>query len=158
MAIKVCHMTSSHNPKDQRIFHKQCVSLVNAGYDVYLVERGPSEETNGVHIVGTQEEDTGRFYRLLKRPRHVYKLAKALDADIYQIHDMELLPFALKLKRQGKKVIFDSHEDFAARFADSDALPLPLFAKKILAKIYNTYQSNIIRKLDAVISDRKSVV
>lgn len=152
MAIKVCHMTSTHRAKDQRIFHKQCVSLANAGYDVYLVEQGPSEETNGVHIVGTQEEDAGRFYRLLKRPRHVYKLAKALDADIYQIHDMELLPFALKLKRQGKKVIFDSHEDFATSFADSDALPVPGFVKKFLGKMYNCYERYVVKRLNAVIS------
>ena len=152
MSLKVCHMTSSHNPKDQRIFHKQCVSLAKAGYDVYLVERGESEELNGVHIVGTGEENKGRFYRLLKRPKHVYKLAKALDADIYQIHDMELLPFALKLKRKGKKVIFDSHEDFVTGFSDSDALPLPKFVMKLLGRIYSWYENYVCRRLDAVIS------
>ncbi len=152
MAIKVCHMTSSHNPKDQRIFHKQCVSLAKAGYDVYLVERGDSEEFNGVHIVGTGEENQDRFFRLLKRPQNVYKLALALDADIYQIHDMELLPFALKLKRKGKKVIFDSHEDFATTFADSDALPLPRPFKKLLGELYSCYERYVCRRIDAVIS------
>lgn len=152
MAIKVCHMTSSHNPKDQRIFHKQCVSLAKAGYDVYLVERGDSEELNGVHIVGTGEENQNRFFRLLKRPQNIYKLALALDADIYQIHDMELLPFALKLKRKGKKVIFDSHEDFVTGFSDSDALPLPKCVMNLLGRIYGWYENYVCRRLDAVIS------
>lgn len=152
MSVKVCHMTSTHRAKDQRIFHKECVSLAKAGYDVYLVERGASEEVNGVHIVGTQEEDGGRFYRLLKRPKHVYQIAKSLDADIYHIHDMELLPFAMKLKRSGKKVIFDSHEDFATSFSDSDALPLPGFVKQILGKIYTWYECQVVKKMDAIIS------
>lgn len=152
MPVKVCHMTSSHNPKDQRIFHKECVSLAKAGYDVYLVERGASEEVNGVHIVGTQEEDSGRFFRLLKRPKLVYEIAKSLDADIYHIHDMELLPFAMKLKKQGKKVIFDSHEDFASTFADSDALPLPRPMKKLLGKMYGWYERRVCARLDAIIS------
>lgn len=152
MGIKVCHMTSTHFPKDQRIFYKECVSLVKAGYELYLVEQGASEESNGVHIIGTGEEKRGRFYRLLKRPQDVFKLALRVDADIYHFHDMELMPYGMKLKRKGKKVIFDYHEDYATRFADSDALPLPKFAKKILAGIYAWYERKVLRNMDAVIS------
>lgn len=152
MSIKVCHMTSSHPSKDQRIFYKECVSLAKAGYEVYLVEQGESEEDQGVHIVGTQEENKGRFYRLLTRARNVYKIAKSLDADIYHFHDMELLPYGVKLKRKGKKVIFDSHEDFAKNFSDSDALPLPKGMRKQLAKLYSWYQHRCLKKFDAVIS------
>ena len=54
--IRVCHMTSAHDPEDIRIFHKECVSLAKAGYEVYLVERGESYEKNGVHIVGNISE------------------------------------------------------------------------------------------------------
>ena len=53
--FKVCHMTSAHGVEDIRIFHKECVSLAKAGYDVYLVERGESYEKDGVHIVGVGE-------------------------------------------------------------------------------------------------------
>ena len=38
--IKVCHMTSAHDGEDIRIFHKECMSLARAGYDVYLVQPG----------------------------------------------------------------------------------------------------------------------
>ena len=107
--IKVCHMTSAHEEEDIRIFRKECVSLAEAGYDVYLVERGESYEKNGVHIVGVGEIPAGRLKRMTQGAKKVYAAAKALDADIYHFHDPELLPYGLKLKKAGKKVIFDSH-------------------------------------------------
>lgn len=151
MAIKVCHFTSTHNPKDQRIFYKECISLAKDGYEVYLVEQGDSELADNVHIVGTHETNKGRYYRLLIRPYKVYRIAKNLDADIYQFHDMELLPYGYMLKLSGKKVIFDCHEDYATRFADSDALPLPVFIKEILKKIYILFEKFICSRLDALI-------
>ena len=50
--IKVCHMTSAHQPGDTRIFQKECVSLAKAGYQVFLVQRGESGENSGVRIIG----------------------------------------------------------------------------------------------------------
>lgn len=150
--MKVCHMTSTHNVKDQRIFYKECVSLAKAGYEVYLVEQGNSEEAEGVHIVGTQEQNKGRYYRLLVRPYKVYQIAKKLDADVYHFHDMELLPFGVKLKKKGKKVVFDYHEDYATRFADSDALTGPKWVKDLIAKLYCWYEYRSARQLDAMIS------
>src|SRR5699024_11870027 len=33
------HMTTVHHPYDPRIYHKQCKSLENAGFDVTLIAR-----------------------------------------------------------------------------------------------------------------------
>ena len=65
--IKVCHMTSAHAPGDVRIFHKECVSLAKAGYQVYLVQRGESFEASGVHVIGVGQPSGGRLTRM-KRP------------------------------------------------------------------------------------------
>lgn len=150
--IKVCHVTSTHKAEDQRIFHKECVSLVNNGYDVHIIAQGDDHINKGVTFHGTGEQNTSSAYRLLKRPKIVYKKAIELDAAIYHLHDMELLPYALKLKRRGKKVIFDYHEDFALRFADSDVFHFPKWAMKLMALMYKHYEIYVFKRLDVLIS------
>ena len=148
--IRVCHMTSAHAPEDTRIFHKECVSLANAGYEVYLVARGESYEKNGVYIVGVGEASGGRLQRMTEVAHRVYQKALSLDADIYHFHDPELLPYGLKLKKKGKKVIFDSHENTLDQIQEKPWIPncirYPMF------HIFDWFQKFICRRLDAVIS------
>lgn len=148
--IKVCHMTSAHGPEDVRIFHKECVSLAKAGYQVYLVQRGDSYEKNGVHIIGVGEIPVSRRKRMTQGAKKVYEAALAIDAEIYHFHDPELLPYGLKLKRRGKKVIFDSHEHTAQSILEKAWLPGPTRKPAYLA--YRAYQQTGCRKLDAVIT------
>ena len=61
-------MTSTHHAKDQRIFEKECVSLAQAGFKVYLLAQGKNEKINDIFIIGTGEQNSKRFYRLLIRP------------------------------------------------------------------------------------------
>lgn len=53
---------------------------------------------------------SNRFKRMIQGVKSVYSVAININADIYQLHDPELLTVALKLKKHGKKVVFDSHE------------------------------------------------
>lgn len=148
--MKVCHMTSAHPQEDVRIFHKECCSLAQAGYEVYLVTRGESYEKNGVRIVGVGEIPQSRLKRMTEGARRVYEKALALDCDIYHFHDPELLPYGLKLKKQGKKVIFDSHENTALMFQEKEYLPGAV--RNTLGSLYAGYEKKICRALDAVIS------
>lgn len=147
--IKVCHMTSAHGVEDVRIFHKECVSLAKAGYEVYLVERGESYEKNGVHIVGVGEIPANRLKRMTYEAKRVYRKALELDCDIYHFHDPELLPYGLKLKKHGKKVIFDSHERYTYQLRDKPYLPK--WVTRPIAKAYGLYEKCVLKKIDAVI-------
>lgn len=148
--IKVCHMTSAHAPEDTRIFHKECVSLAKAGYDVYLVAHGNSYDKNGVHITGIGDVTGSRLKRMTEVAHRVYQKALSVDADIYHFHDPELLPYGLKLKKKGKKVIFDSHENTLDQIQEKPWIPnyirLPMF------RCFNWFQKFVCRRLDAVIS------
>lgn len=147
---KVCHMTSAHEEEDDRIFHKECVSLAKAGYEVYLVERGKSYEKNGVHIVGVGQIPKGRLKRMTEGAKRIYEAAKALDADIYHFHDPELLPYGMKLKRAGKKVIFDSHEFYREQICEKQYLPVWL--RNLVAGVYSSYERYALKRLDGVVS------
>lgn len=142
-------MTSAHGVEDVRIFHKECVSLAQAGYEVYLVERGESYDKNGVHIVGVGEMPGGRLKRMTEGAKRVYEAALALDCDIYHFHDPELLPYGLKLKKRGKKVIFDSHELYRMQIAIKSYLPR--IVRKLISKLYRVYENHCLPRLDAVV-------
>lgn len=147
--IKVCHVTSAHPKEDVRIFKKQCVSLAKAGYDVTLIQQGDSYEKDGVHIVGFGQIESSRIKRMLLTSKTAYKKALDVDADIYQLHDPELLPFALKLKRRGKKVIFDSHEKYADLMQDKPYLPQ--WSISAVSRIYGAYERYVLKRIDGLI-------
>ena len=153
---RVCHMTSAHPPGDIRIFRKECVSLARAGYEVFLVQRGESGEDSGVRLVGVGEPSGGRLTRMTSFAGRIYQAALALDADLYHIHDPELLPYGLRLKKQGKRVLFDSHESTAEAILEKTWLPGPL--RRGAHLWYSRYEVSVCRRLDAVISVSPHIV
>ena len=148
--IKVCHMTSAHKPTDVRIFEKECVSLAKKEeYEVYLVAKGKSYDSKNVHIVGIGTNNRGRISRMLFTAKDIYKKALEINADIYHFHDPELLPYGLKLKKKGKKVIFDSHENYSEQIKEK--YYIPKFLRGFISKIFKSYESKVSKKIDGVI-------
>lgn len=147
--IKVCHMSSAHLNTDRRIFVAECSSLAQEGFEVYFVARGESRKENGVQVIGVGDPPKNRLKRMLFFAEKVYRYALALDCEIYHLHDPELLPFALKLKRRGKSVIFDSHEFHGMQIGVKEYLPSAV--AYILAKVYRIFENYVFRKIDGVI-------
>lgn len=147
---KVCHMTSVHTSTDTRIFHKECVSLAGAGYEVYLVAPGESREDKGVHVIGVGTKPASRLKRMTEITKKVYTKALELDCDIYHFHDPELLPYGAKLKKHGKKVIFDIHEDIFD-YIDEKAW-IPRFVRPVISFFANQYFRHVLPKLNGLIT------
>lgn len=148
--MKICHLTSVHQSDDVRIFLKECSSLAKiSSYEVFLVAPGDSRRENGVKVIGVGPQPKSRLARFLRTRKKVYETALDLDADLYHFHDPELLSFGLKLKKKGKIVVFDSHEDYPRQIREK--LYIPKILRNPMAYLYRKKESRICKQIDGVI-------
>ncbi len=148
--MRVVHLTSAHPRYDTRIFLKMCRSLAAAGYDTFLVVAdGLGDERREEVQILDAGKSRQRLSRMLAATRRVADRGLALDADLYHIHDPELLPVALRLKRQGKQVIFDAHEDLPRQILSK--FYLHPVVRHPIAAVMAGFERFACRRLDAVV-------
>ncbi|MET0858438.1 MAG: glycosyltransferase family 4 protein [Telluria sp.] len=148
---RIAHLTSVHRRNDTRIFLKQCRTLAAYGYGVTLIVADGQGDAfrDGVAIVDVGRS-AGRLQRMVGTTARVYARAVALDADVYHLHDPELIPAGLRLKRLGKTVIFDAHEDVSAQLLSKSYLG-PL-SRRALSTGFALYQRFACARFDGIVA------
>ncbi|WPO92045.1 glycosyltransferase [Chryseobacterium sp. HR92] len=146
----VCHLTSVHPRNDSRIFHKMCKSLASNDVRITLVVAdGKGNETvDNVEIIDIGAP-AGRLKRITQTTSEIFNKAKELNADVFHLHDPELLLIAKKLKKLNKKVIFDSHEDTVNTILVSPYLKSPV--SNMISILYENFERYTCKKIDGVI-------
>ena len=94
----VAHLASVHNRTDNRVFYKQCIGLAGSGYSVKLIV---GDGKGDAIIQGVEVLDfipfsyRSRLIRIFIVSPIIMVKALKLRADLYHIHDPELLLFYL---------------------------------------------------------------
>jgi len=153
---KICHLTSVHERFDGRIFRKECKSLQSAGYEVSLiVADGKGDQVVDNIFIYDVGVEVGRIKRILKTTEKIGKRAAELNCDIYHFHDPELIFVGLKLKRLGKRVIFDMHENVPVDIEEKKYIH-PIL-RKMLSFFYQKLEIYVVKKFDGIVSTRESI-
>jgi glycosyltransferase involved in cell wall biosynthesis len=137
--MKVCHLTSVHPYNDARIFHKECVSLVEAGFEVSLVAPIDAPKLEKGVTVLPAGCWSSRLGRLLVTVPRLFLQAVKTRSDIIHFHDPELLTIAPLLRLTGAQMVYDIHEDYVT--AIPQKAYVPYFLGKPLARLAGGLES-----------------
>lgn len=137
-----------HPSTDFRIVEKEAPSLAKK-YETYLIMGDLEDKVVGnLHYIGVNVPKS-RVKRMISLKPFLQKMLE-VDADVYHFEDPELLPLRRRLQKSGKKVIFDSHENFAELILTK--LWIPKVLRRPLSLLFGVYQKINLPKFDAVIT------
>src|SRR5690625_4041359 len=150
--IRIAHLTTVHHPTDPRIYHKQCLSLHKAGFNVYLIAQGDGQEADKPITHIPLKKYKSRLKRMIFGTFSLYRQAKRLKADVYHFHDPELMIVGWLLKKRTNVVIYDIHEDYVTSILQKRYLNN--FFRQIAAKFYTFIERIFTRKLDLTLAEK----
>lgn len=151
---KVCILAPVHLYSDVRVYQKEARTLAGQGYRITILARKDQEPTEAsIKVIGVPRYKT-RLYRFCMQP---WMLWKALEtkADIYHLHNPDTLPIGFILKLLGKRVIYDTHEDFSRRILMREWIPGCL--RKPAARWVGRWERLAGRVLQGVIATQEGV-
>ena len=139
---RVAILSSVHQALDNRVFYREARTLASAGYDVTLIAVHDRDEArDGIRIRALPRVPRSRrplLWRALARQ------ALATRADIFHIHDPELLLLTPYLRqRTGRPTIYDIHEANADFIAVKEYLLAPL--RRPLAGAFRRLEPRLAR-------------
>ena len=86
---------------------------------------------------------------MLVLPWRLLKRAQQIRASIYHFHDPELLTIAHALRKNGAKVIYDSHEDVPRSIMSRDWIPL--WMRRVVSTCFEVFENFVARRMACVV-------
>jgi glycosyltransferase involved in cell wall biosynthesis len=155
---KVCHIISGYYRIDARVFQRQCKSLLKYGFEVSVLTNDgePEEIIEGIKFYSCELTYNTRIKTMLNATKQFIKKAQEIDADVYQLHSPELFNLGLKLKKLGKIVIYDAHEDLPRHIQEKEWLPK--YFRKPVSYFVEMYMDFVLKRYDYIITPHSHVV
>ncbi len=146
--MKVLVATSGHRPDDDRIYHKEIVTLLNADHEVTLVTRNQPHFDPGKQGFRHVDIASGRFGRI---GRGLLDLAASWRPHVVMIHEFELLPVGARIrKRWGTPLVYDVHEPNTQLW---DLVSTkPRWATRLFNGGLDRFERHYLRQVDHVLS------
>ncbi len=148
--MKVCHVCSAHDDDDNRVFHRTCVSLASAGYEVHLIAASSRRQPyvrGGVNLHPLPAA-ASRLERFARRSR-IAGLAASLRPDLYHVHEPELL--GPVLSRAGSRpVLWDVHESYLDVLMAREWIPRLL--RPLGRRAWDLRERSLLRRCAGVIA------
>lgn len=120
---RVVHVSSAHRWTDNRIHFREATSIAEAGYDVHLVAVEHDLCVRSTPVTVRRLPHRGRMARVTIGSAHAVLVALRTGAEIFHLHDPELVWAIPILKALGRTVIYDAHEDLPAQTLNKHYLP-----------------------------------
>lgn len=156
--MKICILTTGHEPTDMRIFSKEAKSLFNNGFnDITIIApyHKDYDEIDGIKIIGFKQRNSHSIKDRFKPLFDLYHKAVKYKADIYHCHEPDSLVVGTLLKRKYEaKLIYDSHEYHPEHFAERYSG----LKGKVLCKIIYKFEKYFARKADWIITVNEELV
>lgn len=123
-AYHIAHLTTVHNPFDNRIFYKECTALSEAGFRVSIIGVTDREQTvDGIRVRALRRRK-GRISRVVLGTIDAARKLRQVRPDVLHIHDPELIPLGTIWRLLTKNaVVYDAHENFADQLLTKPYLP-----------------------------------
>lgn len=140
---------------DTRIYHKECESLAEAGFDVTLIATDHPDLSTGKTMrfqVSRLTAAGNRWIRMTKNCWEVYCRAKQMKAQIYHFHDPELIWVGWLLKSKDNHVIYDIHEDYETGIRQKKYLPP--FLRRSFSWVYRAIENLCIGRFELILAEK----
>ncbi len=152
--MKILIITSGHQPSDDRIYHKEIITLLEAGHRVVLLTKNQSESLPNHELFQHIDYNVGSSRVFINK---AVDYATEFNPDKVIVHEMELLPLGLKIKKKINAVfIYDIHEAHIEMWDAFSTKPTPI--KNIINWGLRVYEQYHLRSVDRALSPSPVIV
>ena len=150
--MHICHLTLLNPALHTRIFYKLALSQHKLGYQVSIIGKDTALSpytTDNIQIIPIPQLKRRFSPKRLRLAIQVLRKALQVRADVYTLHTPELIWVGHFLKRSGKKIIYDVHEDYGLNIRASHHYPA--FIRKLLSTWVRGMEKRAARRFEAVV-------